>query len=186
MNPTGNSIADLLSEPETRETVSGLMRLPLKDAFFGQRGPTTEIVTETPIHRGMVYMRARGATVTEIARLYEYSIPAVSNILRQPWAQERMAQEVTDAGRDQLSHLIETAAKDSLLKLISVRDDPETPKNVVSNNCQYLVDRFLGKPKQSIRQEMVGDPSKMTDQQLAEIAGTGLTQTITRPSEVQS
>jgi hypothetical protein len=59
-------------------------------------------------------------------------------------------QIITDGGRDVVNDLLRSAAPDSVLKLIDLRDDPETPASVVRSACENLLDRYLGKPKQQL------------------------------------
>lgn len=205
MEPTGNSIEDVLVESEgelssyrgqkalyvnsplaeavARAQAAGeVPDVPDEDKFFNEKDPRWSIKTEKPEHRVMLYMRARGASYQEIAEQMGSTPAWVSNVLRQPWAKLRLAHEINAAGRDDVSNLIESAAKDSLHKLIALRDSADAAPNVQADVSKYLVDRFLGKPKQSIKQELIGDPGKMTDAQLATIAGTGLTSTGNSPA----
>ena len=148
-----------------------------EDDFFNAKDPNLRIQSERPQHRLILFLKARGHNNREIAQAVGMSESWISQVLRQPWARERLAAELNAAGRDELSNLIETAAKDSLYKLVELRDDEETPKAVAANVSTYLVDRFLGKPKQSIEQK-VGQLDQLTDEQLTTIISrAGITPT---------
>jgi hypothetical protein len=151
-------------------------RAPKEDDFFNSRGPNLAILTEKPEHRLAIFLKARGHSLSEIADATGFTVPWVSQILRQPWARARLAQEINAAGREELSTLIEGAAKDAMMRLIDIAEDGETPANVRSNANQYLIDRFLGKPKQSIEQR-VGDLNELSDEQLTAIARSSVTAT---------
>lgn len=148
--------------------------------FFNAKDPNLAIMTERPEHRMVIFLKARGHTLQEIAAATGYTVPWVSQIVRQPWARARIAQEINSAGRDELATVIEGAAKEAMYTLIELRDDTESPASVRANVSQYLVDRFLGKPKQSIEQK-VGELKEVSDEQLLTIAtggsGTGTTPT---------
>lgn len=153
-------------------------RQPACDNFFNAKSPNLAILHEKPEHRLVIFLKARGHSLAEIADATGFTVPWVSQILRQPWARARLADEINNAGRDELSTIIEGAAKDSMQTLITLRDDEEAPASVRANAAQYLVDRYLGKPKQSIEQK-VGNLDELTDEQLTAIARGGKTTTAT-------
>lgn len=165
-----------VQEVYEQEVAAG--RQPPQDDFFNSKDPNLAIRHEKPEHRLVIFLKARGHSLKEIADATGFTIPWVSQILRQPWARARLAQEINAAGRDELSTVIEGAAKDSMFTLIELRDDEDTPANVKANVSQYLVDRLLGKPKQSIEQR-TGELKELTDEQLTAIARSGTTITAT-------
>jgi hypothetical protein len=134
---------------------SGLKELfadnpPQGDGFFNAHPPNLAILHEKPEHRTLLWMKAQGASNREIAYQSGYTEPWLSQLFRQPWAQERLVQIITDNGRDVVSELLKAAAPDSVLKLIDLRDDPQTPAATVRATCENLLDRYLGKPKQQV------------------------------------
>jgi hypothetical protein len=140
--------------------------------FFNAKDPNLAILHERPEHRMVLWLKARGHSNKEIALATNYTEPWISQVLRQPWARRRLADELDAAGKDELAGVIETAAKDSIYKLIELRDDENSPKNVAANVSKYLVDRFLGKPKQSIEQK-VGSLESLSNAELEAIARSG-------------
>lgn len=149
------------------------------EEFFNKKEPGYGIIHEKPEHRVVIFMKARGHSHKEIAEATGYTKEWVGQILRQPWAQDALVREINDAGRDELSTIIEGAAKDSLFSLIELRDDENAPASVRANTAQYLVDRFLGKPKQSIEQK-IGDINKASDEQLLHIATSASSAGVTK------
>lgn len=123
---------------------------PTGDAFFNAHPPNLAILHEKPEHRTLLWMKCQGASNREIAEQSGYTEPWLSQLFRQPWAQQRMVQIITDNGGDVVQDLLRSAAPDSVLKLIDLRDDPQTPPAVVRASCENLLDRYLGKPKQQI------------------------------------
>lgn len=150
-----------------------------REGFFNAKDPNLAILTEKPEHRLVIFLKARGHNNTEIAQASGFTLPWVGQILRQPWARARLAEEINNAGRDELATIIEGAAKDSMFTLVELRDDENSPASVKANVSQYLVDRFLGKPKQSIEQK-IGEVSNLTDEQLASIVSSTRTATATQ------
>jgi hypothetical protein len=120
------------------------------DRFHGKRTPSAAVLNETPEHRQMILLKSMSMTNKEIAEAMGYSQIHVGNVLRQPWAKQRLVKILTEAGKDPLKVLIESAAIDSVSRLIELRDAPDTPKAVAKAACDSLLDRFLGKPTQHI------------------------------------
>lgn len=143
---------------------------PVKD-FFNQRDPNLGVMHEKPEHRVLLMMKARGWSNREIAVASGYSEPWISQLMRQPWAVRTLAEEITNAGRDEIQTLLEGSAADSIRKLIELRDHPDTPATVVRATCENLLDRFLGKPRQQVDVVQKKDTSIETitelDQQIA-------------------
>lgn len=123
---------------------------PCITGFFNPREPNLAILHEKPEHRVFIMMKARGWSNREIANATGYTDAWISQLMRQPWAQRTLAEEIARAGRDEIATLLEGSAADSIRRLIDVRDDPETPPAVVSATCERLLDRFLGKPRQQV------------------------------------
>lgn len=122
-----------------------------KEAFFNQKEPNLGILHEKPEHRYMLWMKAQGASNREIAHQTGYTEPWLSQLFRQPWAQERLAEMLRESGKstlDQTLMYVQSEVLNSLQKLVEVRDDPETPKPTVRNCCVDIIEQFLGKPKQ--------------------------------------
>jgi hypothetical protein len=140
------------SDPKvTKEnSIGGLGLVDSKDDFHNSAEPQRCLKQEKPEHRIIIFLKARGHSNVEIAEATGFHKVTVGNVLRQPWAKERLLHEINKTGRDAVQTMIQSAALDSVLKLIEVRDDPETPKAVASANCERLLDRYLGKPKQQV------------------------------------
>jgi hypothetical protein len=101
-----------------------------------------------------------------------WTATAVGNICKQPWAQKIILGEITKAGRDAVEVLLNAEDLNSLAKLIDIRDDPETPKEVVRKCCNDVLDRKYGKPNQPIT-TTVGDPKTMSDLELVRVLRSG-------------
>ena len=133
-------LRNLFVDPET-PTASG-------NGFFNAKDPNLAILHEKPEHRLMVMMKIRGVSNNEIAEACGFTVPWVSQVLRQPWAQKFMAEEMTKAGGNAVEKLLEGAAVDSVSTLIELRDDETTPKAVRRQSAVDLLDRYMGKPMQ--------------------------------------
>lgn len=120
------------------------------DKFHNSKTPPVAILEERPEHRKIIMLCAMGMSYKEIAEVSGRTPASVSLILRQPWAKQRLCEEITKAGRDPLRTIIEAAAMDSVNTLIELRDDPKVPASVRKGASDSLLDRFLGKPTQHV------------------------------------
>lgn len=105
---------------------------------------------ESPMHRMMVLLRAKGSTTKEIARAVGCTAANVQQILRQPWARKRLMTLVMEKGMLGVDKLLEGAIPDSIMTWIEVRDDPDTPPATKIAAAEKIVDRYLGKPTQRV------------------------------------
>lgn len=117
--------------------------------LFNSREPDFGIQHEKAEHRIVILLKAQGHSNLEIARLTGYTNPWVGQILRQPWAKQRLLEEINSAGRDSISGLLEGAAADSIYKIVELRDTAED-QGVQLRSAQDILDRFLGKATQKI------------------------------------
>ena len=121
--------------------------LSSRDQLFNQLDPNLAIQHESPRHRSVIWMKARGYSNKEISAATDFTGPWISQILRQPWAREKLLREIELAGRDKLQTIFEGAAADSALKLIELRDTCDDP-SIVRQTCVNLLEQHLGKPLQ--------------------------------------
>lgn len=143
----------------------GEIKVDPAQRFFNSKDPNLAIIHEKPEHRLVIFMKAKGSSNRDIAAASGYTEQWVSQILRQPWARTRLAEEIRVAGQDQIQTVLASAAIDSVHTLIELRDDKNTPASVRRASCVDLLDRYLGKPKQQV--EVSHDPTSSKD--LAEL-----------------
>lgn len=115
--------------------------------------PNLAIIHEKPEHRLIVYLKAQGHSNKEIADRTGYTQPWVSQLTRQPWFRLRLVQELKEAGVDAIESVLKSTALDSVFTLIDLRDDVSAPKAVRSACANSLLDRFRGKPVQTVQHE---------------------------------
>jgi hypothetical protein len=135
------------------------------DKLANDRAPSIAIQKETPQHRMCIQYKAMGMSNNDIAREMGLSVSWVCQILNQPWAKARLVKMLTEAGKDPLKALIESAAIDSIHKMIELRDAKSTPPAVAGNMADKLLDRFLGKPTQHIesKTEVTNVPKEIAE-----------------------
>lgn len=104
---------------------------------------------ERPEHREMVLMRQLGFTAREIAEKVGYTPAGVNQVLRQPWARQRIL-EGLHASASKLQDMLDREAAESLLVQLELRDSPATPTAVKAKICDSIMDRALGKATQKV------------------------------------
>ena len=105
-------------------------------------------------HKMAAILYAHGTSGSQIARELEKTPQAVSNLIRQPFFQERVAGIMAETSRD-FMELFRAERVNTLATLVAIRDDPRTPASVKAMVCKDLLDRSLGKAVQRI--EAVAD-----------------------------
>lgn len=117
---------------------------------IGSRPATLARVKEQPEHRVMCYMALSGQTNREIAEQLKMSDTTVSNILRQPWARQFMADEAKKIAGDAVEGFLKAEVINSARILVEVRDNPATPPRTRADICNSIIDRVQGKAIQRV------------------------------------
>lgn len=121
------------------------------DALWQDPVPLQDVQSEKPWHRLAIMLAAQGRTVTDIARKLEKSVPWVSLLLRQPWARERLVQELMTEGREELDVLIKGAGPEAFKRIMSLGETAESEAVRFAANKE-IVDRHLGKTVVKVEQ----------------------------------
>lgn len=120
------------------------------NALYNVKKPNLAIIHEKPEHRIALYLKASGKSNKEIAQRMGWTDAWVSQLMRQPWAQERLVEEIRAAGQDEISSILKGAAADSVFTLIEVRDSATSKGSDKVTAANSLLDRFFGKPTQRV------------------------------------
>lgn len=137
----------------------------LEDAFHNAIEPNYEVVKEKPWHRVAVFMYAQGKTFDEIGRSLGKTPVTVAQVLKQPWAQERLIRETTDAGRDIIEEIYKVHGPATLLEVLDLGKSARS-ESVKLSAKQYFLNRWLGMPNQPFTTEETASDKK-TDAELA-------------------
>lgn len=127
--------------------------------LFNEKTPNLAILHEKPEHRLLLWMKAQGSSNKEIAENSGYTMSWLSQLFRQPWAQTRLLEMMNAAGADRVTTLIKSAAEDSVMTLIELRDDPKVSDATRRSAADSLLDRYLGKPAQSVTVTQTTNPA---------------------------
>lgn len=146
------------------ETSEAVFSPPPRGLHNG-RQPFYTIKHERLEHRVILYLKAEGHSNVEIAQITGFTPVAVSNIVRQPWAQDEVLRIIRSHGEDAVETTLKGAALDSVLKLIDLRESPKAGPEVQRKAANDLLDRLFGKPNQRIEHQNI-DVSKVPDAEL--------------------
>lgn len=148
--PTGSAPETYLNNPSPAES----------RWLHNQQLPSVLIKHEKVEHRIMLFLKAQGKSNREVAEFLGYSDAQVSQIVRQPWFLEGLRELLDVIGGDLVQAMLKGAATDSVITLIDLRDDVKAPAAVRKACASDLLDRYLGKPKQSVEVNQKTDPLK--------------------------
>jgi len=124
-------------------------------------------------HRIIIYLKAEGFSNKEIAEKVGFSSLAVSNLLRQPWAQEAVLRIIQENGGDAVQTLLNGAALDAVQRLITEMDNESTATSRDRvTAADKLLDRLYGKPNQPIEHRQ-SNLTEMSDEELEALARKG-------------
>lgn len=124
---------------------STLALLGLPDGLYNPKLPNLHVEHEKPEHRIAFYLKAQGKSYTEISKVTGYTIPWLSQLCRQPWAQARIVEQIKEAGGDAVKRVLEGEVLNSLTTLVEIRDDEEVKGSTRVAAANSLLDRHLGK-----------------------------------------
>lgn len=133
------------------------------------RAPHYEIKHERYEHRAIIYLKGQGHSNVEIARITGMSAVAVSNILRQPWAQEELLAIMREQGRDGIFNLIQGAALDAVNRLVIEMDNDKARPAERISAARELLDRRFGRAAQPIVHSVDQQMDKLSDEELERI-----------------
>lgn len=135
-----------------------------EDALTNDTEATQFIKHESVSHRRCVLMAIGGLTNIEIAEITGYSASHVSDILRQPWARQRMISEAKVEGSILRAKLEQEGMK-CLDNLISMANNTRLKQEVQLAANIKVIDRWLGK---EVQPHTLNDakPSDLTEAEL--------------------
>jgi hypothetical protein len=118
--------------------------------FWGKKDPIWELDKEEPWHRMAAFAFGLGATCRDVARKLGKSEPAVQNLLRHKWFQEKVTAIMAEYGARDVMELFRAEQFNSLVTLVEMRDNPKIPSSTRVTCARDILDRALGKPTQRV------------------------------------
>jgi len=138
------------NEPTPYEK-SGMAEGFVPSGLHNAREPYYAIQHEKGFHRLVAYMHVRGDTNREIAAELGRSEVNISNILRQPYVQEYIVDEVKRLGGAQVQTVLKGAALKAAQRLLTEIDNTNTgsaQSRIAA--AKETLDRVFGKAPQSV------------------------------------
>jgi hypothetical protein len=133
----------------------------------GERG-NVRLQKESVRHRVLVYIFAQGGTVRNVFEQLggvwgednkpvsgtgEYSYQHLLNIRRQPWFQAELLKVIQENGSPLIEAKLQLEQMASIETLIEIRDNKAEKGATRASAANSLLDRFLGKPAQTVKVE---------------------------------
>lgn len=134
--------------------------------LYNPAGPSYNVKRQRPEHLLMVMLKAQGMSYREIAQRTGFCDTAVQAILKQPWARQQVVFEMKKAGRDSIESILAGEVVDSILTLVEIRDNKESRAGDRRSAAEYLINRRLGVPKQSIEHSGSVKLEDLSDEEL--------------------
>lgn len=135
------------------------------DALFNQSQPLTYRQREQPHHRIFILLKAQGLSNVEIHKRTGYTVACIADILKQPWARERLMSELNKNGRDEVINIFKSNASDLAWELVDLAKNDEKG-SVRLGAINSIHDRLMGKPNQPISHSVEMDTKSMSDDEM--------------------
>jgi hypothetical protein len=119
--------------------------LPNDGLLRGSKDPMWDLNREQPWHRMAAYFFSMGDTVKSVAGKVDRSLPAVHNLLRQPWFQKMVTGLMAERGDKDITKLFHAEQFNNYSVLTELRDNPNTPALLRMKAAQDMLDRSMGR-----------------------------------------
>jgi len=120
----------------------------------------------------MAEFAVQGYTQAEIAEAVGVAPGTVSNTLRQPFARKYVIERMQKTVDDTIKEALEKAAPQAIARIITLAENaPNTKLGLMAD--QEILNRYLGKAVQPIKNTGGEALEKLTDAELATIASKG-------------
>lgn len=173
-------LGSIFEQDRQGEALAGVPLFERK--FHNARDPYYHIQREKPEHRIVLYLKAEGYSHREIAEISGLTTVAISNIIRQPWAQEELLRIIQSHGEPAVETILKGEAVNSVFKLIELRDSGESPRETQRKAANDILDRLFGKPNQPVQHSGNLDLAKLSDAELAKYLDGSSSSTSTSPA----
>lgn len=159
------------------EELSGLNSKPDRpvEPLHNAREPYIDYQREQARHRAVVEMKATGQwTNIQIAQQLNYTAVTVSNVLRQPWAQELLVKLMREQGNSEREIVyemlegltIEAVNKQRDLLSLPIEGEEGCPE-IVRKTSNDILNRVYGTPTQHLETHRGQDLDSLSDEELA-------------------
>lgn len=153
---------------QTAESESPLMaQIRAGGHFHNPREPQVPIQTERPEHRAVLLLKMQGLTNIQIEERTGYTRVHIATIVKQPWAQQYMSQNMHLAGMDQVIHTLKGSALKAAKRLEEEIDNEDTgdARSRIAAS-KIVIQQIYGAAAVNVTHNIVDNPDKATDAEL--------------------
>lgn len=163
------------SKSSTASTASSGPAKPLANA----KPPYYQNQRERYTHRIMLEKAAQGYTVKEIAEQTGFTTVAVNNILRQPYAQQTLVDEIQriHGVDEEVVEIIKRNVVKAAKLYEGILNDPSADRKDRMEAAERFFNRRYGKPTQPMSQGSAIDLNNLSDDEIAALIPTASTAT---------
>lgn len=129
---------------------------PTPDSLHADPIAAIDVDSEKPWHRLAILLAAQGYTTVEIAEKLGFNLSWVSLLLRQPWARQRLIDEINKAGRSEIETILKGAGAAAMQRIVHISEEAKNEAVRLAANKE-IIDRLLGKAVE--RLEVVKKPA---------------------------
>lgn len=145
----------------------GGVNAQLPNALFNDRDPNYVLHVEKPQHRLVTSLIGQGYTIVETAAATGFSRRHVSDIVRQPYARQRLIASMEKDVSQEIKSFLEGEVLENLRVMKAIRDDPKVRPETRLLAADKLTDRQMGRPTQPFTLPAGGKkPTEMTEDEL--------------------
>lgn len=141
--------------------------------FHNPREPQVPIQTERPEHRAVLLLKMQGLTNIQIEERTGYTRVHIATIVKQPWAQQYMSQNMHLAGMDQVIHTLKGSALRAAKRLEEEIDNEDTgdARSRIAAS-KIVIQQIYGAAAVNVTHHK-DDLNKLSDEELYEIVKLG-------------
>ena len=167
------------SPGDTRSATAGNGKSNGAAPLANAKAPYYQNQRERYTHRIMLEKAAQGYTVKEIAEQTGFTTVAVNNILRQPYIQQTLVDEIQriHGVDEEVVEIIKRNVVKAAKLYESVLNDPTADRKDRMEAAERFFNRRYGKPTQPMSQGSVVDLNNLSDEELAALLPTAGTTT---------
>jgi hypothetical protein len=141
-------------------------RIAANSGFHNPRSPQVPIATERPEHRAVLLLKMQGLTNIEIEERTGYTRVHIATIVKQPWAQRYMSENMHLAGMDQVICTLKGAALKAAKRLEYEIDNMDARAAERISASKITIQQIYGAAQQTINVKQA-EPEEMDDAQIA-------------------
>lgn len=138
-----------------------------REDLYNAKDYNTPRKKEMPYHRLWIMLRAQGHSCIEIAKRTGYVPQTVREVLNQPWARQKIVEELRQNGRDEVLNIFQSEAADLAWELIDIAKKKDGKDSTRVTAIGMVHDRLLGKAVQPLTHQNL-ETKDLTDAQLLE------------------